>query len=75
MNTTITGNGDHLLNLPQDQDVTHYGTSIIRILENIDTATVLVGESVDGSINFSPPSLMGILLQKVCQLITAKGPN
>lgn len=44
MNTIIITNGDFALDLPQSQNVTHYGTSIVRILENIDGATVLVGE-------------------------------
>lgn len=48
MKTTITINGDHLLRLPEDFQTTQHSSSIVRILDNLDNATVLLGED-DGN--------------------------
>lgn len=52
MKTIITINGDYFLRLPQDLQVTLHSASIVRILDNLDNATVLLGEDdSDGNIS------------------------
>ena len=48
MNTTINADGDHKLELPQGFKVTQHSASVVRILHNLDGATVLLGED-DGT--------------------------
>lgn len=48
MKTEITVDGDHSLRLPEDFQITQHSSSIARILSNLDSASVLLGED-DGN--------------------------